>query len=256
MTTISEPLFASAALVALTTAVLLFLTWRRRPRPVAQQQPVLTYLDCKGSGEAIRLALSLGNVAFVDERLTYDELRRRRSEFPFGQLPTLRLEPETYAQSDAILRWAGDAAGLYPRQAQAWLLCDMVLEAVAEIRSHLLPLWYGSALRRHPTTGKPMCPLSPDQIAEARTCVEEAYLPARFAQLARLLGENKFFGGRNPTIADIAFYVESSQILDGTYRVVPGIDPAVLQSFPTLVALTRRIAALPPIRAWNDNHNY
>ena len=44
----------------------------------------LTYLDTKGVGEAIRLALHVGGVEFEDRRVDYDGVRELRNN---GELP-------------------------------------------------------------------------------------------------------------------------------------------------------------------------
>ncbi|KAJ1491165.1 hypothetical protein T484DRAFT_1775666 [Baffinella frigidus] len=47
----------------------------------------ITYLDIKGLAEPVRLALTVGGVAFEDRRVGYDEVARLRAagELPFGQ---------------------------------------------------------------------------------------------------------------------------------------------------------------------------
>ena len=71
--------------------------------------PKFTYLDIKGFGEAIRLALYIGKIEFEDHRVSYAEIREMAKEgkLPYGQVPVLQLDGVTYAQSGAILRWAG-----------------------------------------------------------------------------------------------------------------------------------------------------
>merc|ERR1719210_3118437 len=75
-----------------------------------------TYLDKRIRGEATRLVLLLGDVPFEDERLSYEEIMERRGELPFSQVPVLRIgnDQGLYAQSNALLRWAGREGGLYP----------------------------------------------------------------------------------------------------------------------------------------------
>ena len=47
---------------------------------------ILTYLDIKGLGEPIRLALAIGGVEFVDRRVSYEEVAALRAA---GKLPNV-----------------------------------------------------------------------------------------------------------------------------------------------------------------------
>ena len=56
------------------------------PGPVC----ILTVLYAKGYAEHVRLALTVGGIAFEDRRVGYDEVARMRAagELPFGQVQT------------------------------------------------------------------------------------------------------------------------------------------------------------------------
>ena len=120
----------------------LWLYFRRRRRDIT-----LTYLDAKGSAEATRLALHIGRVPFVDRRVSYEEVAalRRAGALPCGQVPVLEVDGETYCQSASILRYVGKAAGLYPADPATALRCDMVCDALDELRRDLNPLWCGNS---------------------------------------------------------------------------------------------------------------
>ena len=51
---------------------------------------ILTVLFAKGLAEPVRLALAVGEIAFEDRRVGYDEVARMRAagELPFGQVQT------------------------------------------------------------------------------------------------------------------------------------------------------------------------
>lgn len=243
-----QRLAAGAAVSAAAVAVVV--GYVRRRRGSAAELPVLTYLDVPGVGDQIRLTLRLGGVAFVDERVTYEEVAARRAAgaLPCGQVPTLRVGGATYCQSGAILRWAGDAAGLRPTAPGARLRCDMVCDALDELRRDLNPLWYGAALRRDPRTGEPGVPLDDDQRAAARAAVPR-YLAAGFARLETVLGAGPYFCGRRPSICDVALFVDGSQILEGAFAADVGVGPDVLAACPSLRALILRVGRHPRLRA-------
>src|SRR4026207_2234847 len=84
----------------------------------------LTYFDFHGGrGEPARLALSIGGIQFVDERVPPSEWEQRKPNTPFGALPVLEVDGRTLAQSNAINRYVGKLTDLYPTDAwQAALL--------------------------------------------------------------------------------------------------------------------------------------
>ena len=218
----------------------LWLYLRRRRRDIT-----LTYLDAKGSAEATRLALHIGRVPFRDERLSYAEVALLRDELPFGQVPTIRVgqSDEVYCQSAAILRYAGRCAGLVPSDPESQLRCEMVLECIAEIGRDLLPLWYKSVLRRDPTTGAPGVTLTQAQVQKV------AMLSTSYMPLISAAGENTeertYFCGERTVIADLAFYVDATQIAEGrSWRCRVG--PAVLLIVENLRAPSGRNATTSP----------
>ena len=78
----------------------------------------LSYFDFHGGrAEPIRLALAIGGVAFEDHRFGFPEFAEVRKTVPFGQVPVLHVDGVQVTQSDAILRYAGKLAGLYPTDA-------------------------------------------------------------------------------------------------------------------------------------------
>jgi len=88
----------------------------------------LTYFDTHGGrGEPARLALHIGGIAFEDKRFAFSEFAEVRKSTPFGQVPTLHVDGVLVTQSDAITRYAGKLAGLYPTDPYQALLCDEVL---------------------------------------------------------------------------------------------------------------------------------
>lgn len=224
----------------------LVLYLRRRRRDLT-----LTYLDARGIAESTRLTLAIGRVSFRDDRITREEVHKRRGALPFGQVPTLRVGDENlYCQSAAILKYAGRRAGLFPSDTEAQLRCDMVLEIIAELGRDLLPLWYKSVLRRDPMTGAPGVLLTQAQVLNVRIRVSTSYLPVGYRRLEKILGEGPYFCGDAMTIADVAFFVDATQILDGTFLDDAGVGPAVLEDCPNLRALQERVARRGDVAAY------
>lgn len=214
----------------------------------------LTYLDKKVKGEAVRLALVVGGIDFEDERVSYQEIavRREAGQLPFSQVPVLDIGDGhgCYAQSGALLRWAGRQGGLYPDEHM--LTCDAVVETIADLWQECIKMGYGSAMMRHPITARPMVQLTDAQHREARQMCHDVLFPVRFGQLETILQKSSgpYFCGAKITIADIAFYAMASQILIGSWAG-NGVSPDVLDGCSQLLQLVQTVEAHPRIREWN-----
>eukprot|EP00747_Dinoflagellata_sp_TGD_P147904 gnl/TRDRNA2_/TRDRNA2_176861_c0_seq2.p1 gnl/TRDRNA2_/TRDRNA2_176861_c0~~gnl/TRDRNA2_/TRDRNA2_176861_c0_seq2.p1 ORF type:complete len:226 (+),score=38.57 gnl/TRDRNA2_/TRDRNA2_176861_c0_seq2:55-732(+) len=213
----------------------------------------LTYLNIKGFAEPIRLALFIGGIDFEDRRIGYEWINSNRHDLPFGQVPVLEENGKMVgAQSAALLRWAGRRSGLYPEGQE--LQCDMVEDALADIKARLLPQWYGVVMGRHPVSGEPLVPMSDEQKVEVERLLNEVILPQRFAQLERLLAtsDGPYFCGSRLATCDLSFYVMATGLLDGTYAA--GIRPSIFDECPLLRALWKNIGDHSKVKEWNAKH--
>ena len=250
----------------------------------------LIYFDFPGLAEPIRNALALGQIPFTDERIPateagYAEVSRRRSAGELGSsgvLPLLEVQPLSpseegvkpgrpfhISQSAAILRFVGcharfgpDKLPLYPIDTpEAQARCDETEEALAEIRSRLLPAWYKAAQPRSLKTGKPSVLLSESQHEELLTSLNEDILPSKLGGLERMLelenlsanknggdmGKVPFFLGDRLSIADLSCHTLVNGLLTGGDRP-EGIDGTkVLEGTPLLRTHSERVGSLHPI---------
>ncbi len=96
----------------------------------------LSYFDMPTSrGEECRLALTLADVPFVDDRIAFADWPARKKAMPFGSVPTLNIEGRgVLTQSNAILIYIGTRFGLRPTEPFAAARHDAILETVEEIR--------------------------------------------------------------------------------------------------------------------------
>lgn len=238
------------------------------PRPAADAPPsdeVLRYyyLDKRVKGESVRLALVVGGIEFEDVRCSYEMVHEMRTsgKLPFSQVPALQFgnddDAPLYGQSQALLRWAGRKAGLYPEDHQ--LRIDAVTDVIVELYTEMIKVGYGSAMTRHPVTGRPMVQLSQQQRAEVARCCGEVLFPVRFQQLERLVLPSSsaegslYFCGDQLTIADLSFYVLASAILDGAWSG-NGVGPEVLNGCDKLLNIAKLVGEHPRVAAWNEAH--
>lgn len=195
----------------------------------------LTYFDFHGGrGEPVRLALHFGGIAFEDHRFSFPEFAEVRKNTPFGQVPVLSVDGQLITQSDAILRYAGKLAGLYPDDALQALICDEISFVVEE-----------HAIKMDPTYR-----LTGEEQKNARLALVNGSLPV----LLRWLGDKlqaqggRFFGGDKPSIADLKVFINTRGLCSGRLDHIP--TTLVAEIAPGLVEHAQRIADLPQIQAY------
>jgi glutathione S-transferase len=192
----------------------------------------LTYFDFHGGrGEPARLAFFLGGIPFEDNRFPAAQFGEVRKATPFGQVPTLHVDGVLVTQSDAITRYAGKLAGLYPTDAYQALLCDEVLDAVEDINVKL-----GTSFG-----------LTGDALKEARTALVNGPLPLYLGWLqAQLLAHGgEYFADNRLTIADLKVFVFVRGLNSGRLDHVP--TDLVQTLAPHLNAHLQRVAQHPGV---------
>jgi glutathione S-transferase len=195
----------------------------------------LTYFDMHGGrGEAARLALHLGGIAFEDFRFSFADFAEVRKSTPFGQVPTLHVNGVQVTQSDSITRYVGKLAGLYPTDAFQALLCDEVMDAVEDVNTKLASS-FG---------------LTGDALKEARTALVSGALRVYLAWLQAQLQAHggHFFADNRLTIADLKVFSFVRGLVSGRLDHVP-ID-LVEKVAPAVSAHMQRVAQTPAIVAY------
>ena len=195
----------------------------------------LNYFDFHGGrAEPVRLALHLGGVAFEDHRFTFPEFAAFRTTTPFGQVPTLHVDGLQVTQSDAILRYAGKLAGLYPTDPLQALLCDEVAYVVEE-----------ASVRIGPTFR-----MSGEEQKAARLALVNGSMPVYLAWLQAQLEAHggEFFADNRLTVADLKVFVEVRGLNSGRLDHVP--TDLVERVAPALNAHMQRVASTPGVQAY------
>jgi prostaglandin-H2 D-isomerase / glutathione transferase len=195
----------------------------------------LTYFDFHGGrGEPARLALSIGNIPFEDDRLPPSEWERRKPITPFGALPVLEVDGQTLAQSNAINRYVGKLADLYPTDAWQAALCDEVMEAVEDIGTKIAATMF-----------------LPDEEKEAqRTALVEGPIPFYLARLQQRLEVHagRYFAADRLTVGDLKVFVWIRHLKSGVLDHIPADLPDRVA--PKLVEHYERVKNDPRIQAY------
>jgi len=192
----------------------------------------LTYFDFAGGrAEPARLALHIGGIPFEDYRFAPGDFPEVRKTTPLGQVPTLHVNGVQITQSDAITRYAGKLAGLYPEDALQALFCDEVLGALEDIN-----------IKIGTTFG-----MTGDDLKNAREALAAGALPKYLRWLEQQLENHggEFFADNRLTIADLKAFGLLSWLCSGKLDHIPG--DLIETAAPKLTDYVSRIAKLPAI---------
>ena len=200
----------------------------------------LRYFPFPGRAAPIRDALRIGGVAFDDVHVPPDRFRELKAagELPFGSLPVLDVETPggivSAAQSNAILRFAGRRAGLYPMDDPVRALkVDEALD-LGEDLYHVI----GPSIDEQ-DAGR--------RIAMRKILAQET-LPRWAGFLERLLvanGRTGFVVGDSLSIADLKLYWVTDKLTNGT---LDGIPKSLLDGFATVTAWRQNVAVIREAR--------
>lgn len=199
----------------------------------------LTYFDFHGGrGEPARLALFIGGIAFEDDRVKPADWARRKSETPFGALPVLEVDGQTVAQSNAINRYVGKLADLYPSDPWQAALCDETMEAVEDIATKI-----GATFS-----------LPEEQKKAQRSVLVEGPIPFYLSQLQQRLEAHgsRYFAADRLSVADLKVFVWLRHLKSGALDHVPTDLPDRLA--PKLLEHYERVKGDPRVTAYYAKH--
>ncbi len=192
----------------------------------------LTYFDFSGGrAEPARLALHIGGIPFEDFRFSPADFAEVRKTTPLNQVPTLHVDDVQVTQSDAITRYAGKLAGLYPDDDLQALFCDEVMGALEDVNTMI-----GATLG-----------MTGDALKNAREALVAEALPRYLRWLQNQLEGHggEFFADQRMTVADLKAFVTLRWLGSGKLDHIPA--DLVVTVAPKLGAFIDRIAGIPAI---------
>ena len=195
----------------------------------------LTYFDIDGGrAEPIRIAFHAANIPFEDHRISFQEFMEMRQSVRFNCVPVLDIDGQTVTQSNALTRYVGKMAGLYPEDALQALYCDEALGAVEDVTNHI-----GRTMR-----------MQGDEQRQAREKLVDGWLPIYLGGLNELLerGGGEYFADGRLTIADLKVFVQTRWLAGGMLDHIP--QDLVSRVAPALVDHEKRIAQDPLVVAY------
>jgi len=214
----------------------------------------LTYFPIGGVAEPIRLTAAVGNISFTNQSLTFPEFGewKAQNKLPLGQLPILEIDigdkKKIVTQGDAILRFFGKKAGLYPECTFQALKVDEFLSVLQDTYGAL-----GLTIK-----GAVKALISDkDWSNEEKMEIRKRWLENDFSKFMSYFekslkdNESGYLVGDSVTIADLKLFTMCSWFSSG---VLDGVPNTVLDDYPSVKALMDKIKDLEGVKKWTNNH--
>ncbi len=195
----------------------------------------LTYFDIDGGrAEPIRIAFHAAGLEFEDNRISFAEFGKMRESTRFRCVPVLEIDGGAVTQSNALSRYVGKMAGLYPDDDLQALYCDEVLGALEDV-SHFIVRTFG---------------LEGEELRLAREKLVNGWLSIFLRGLSELLarGGGEYFADNRLTVADLKVFCLTRWLCSGTLDHVP--TDLVQRLAPDLVEHQQRIQSDPRVIAY------
>ena len=194
----------------------------------------LTYFDVDGGrAEPVRIALHAAGIDFDDVRVSFPEFMEMRGNLRFHCVPVLEIDGVEITQSNAMCRYVGRLAGLYPENAMQALFCDEAMDAIEDVLHHVVH-----------TLG-----LQGEDLKQARGKLVDGWLTIYLKGLAEMLDRGgEYFADRRLTVADLKVFGLTRWLLSGDLDHVP--SDIVERLAPRLVEHEQRISADPVVAGY------
>jgi glutathione S-transferase len=194
----------------------------------------LTYFDIDGGrAEPIRIAFHAAGIDFEDHRLSFPEFMEMRKDTRFNSVPVLEIDGAAVTQSNALSRYAGKMAGLYPEDDLQALYCDEVMDALEDVLHYMVP-----------TFG-----LEGEELQKAREKLADGWLSTYVRGLGELLARGgEYFADDRLTVADLKTFVLVRWLRSGNLDHIP--TDLVDRLAPGLVEHQQRVENDPVVTAY------
>lgn len=195
----------------------------------------LTYFDLDGGrAEPIRIAFHAAGIDFEDNRISFAEFQEMRESARFRCVPVLEIDGAAVTQSNAISRYIGKMAGMYPEDDLQALYCDEAMGAVEDV-SHSIVRTFG---------------LEGEELRTAREKLVDGWLTTFVRGLNELLkrGGGEYFSDNKLTVADLKVLGLTRWLSSGMLDHVP--TDLVQRLAPELIDHQKRVESDPRVVAY------
>jgi glutathione S-transferase len=194
----------------------------------------LKYFDMDGGrAEPIRIAFHAAGIEFEDIRVSFSEFMEQRAGYRFTCLPVLRIDDIVVTQSNAMCRYVGKMAGLYPENDLQALYCDEAMGAIEDLLHKIVH-----------TLGH-----EGDELKEARERLADGWVTVILKGLDDLLERGgEYFADNRLTVADLKVVGITQWLMSGQLDHIP--TDIVERLAPRLVAHAKRVSEDPIVTAY------
>ena len=196
----------------------------------------LIYFSVPGRAEASRVALSLAGIDWEDIQVDGPEFQNMKAngELPWGMLPVLVTEEGTLAESSAILRFAGEKAGLVPHDAYQRAKVNEFLDGMWSLAIALDSTFGIDDQQKRIDLRKGLFELE----GEGTRCMRIFEEKIRESPTGWIAGSDEM------SIADLKLFTELFGLFSGNYD---GIEPEMLRGYNQLLDYHSRVSNEPRI---------
>jgi len=188
-------------------------------------------------------------VEFEDIRVSFEDWQEMKPKTPFGQLPTLEVDGKVFAQSNAILNYAGTAGTgkAYPTDPIKRLEIDQWVGFVGDITKTFSPAGYLARAAQsygHPEGWEKTeeCAAKVKELREKFVAEKLPEFAAKITAALEKTGEKFICTEDFPTIADTLLLQRLRQF---TLGHIDHISKDCLEAFPKVAAYVKRMESLP-----------
>ena len=194
----------------------------------------LTYFDMDGGrAEPVRIAFHAAGIDFNDVRISFPEFMEQRSNMRFNCVPVLEFDGVTVTQSNAMARFVGKKAGLYPENDVQALYCDEAMGVIEDLL-HKVVHTFG---------------LEGDELKAAREKLADGWLTVFLRGLDELLERGgDYFADNRLTVADLKVFGITRWLMSGQLEHIP--TDLVERVAPLLIGHEQRVTNDPVVIAY------
>jgi glutathione S-transferase len=194
----------------------------------------LTYFDMDGGrANPIRIAFHAAGIEFEDVRISFSEFMQARAGYRFNCVPVLRIDDVVVTQSNALCRYVGKLANLYPEDDLQAMYCDEAMGAIEDLLHHIVH-----------TLG-----LEGDELKAAREKLADGWIKVILKGLDELLERGgDYFADNRLTVADLKVVAITESLISGQFEHIPA--DIVERVAPRLVAHAERVSQDPIVTSY------
>jgi glutathione S-transferase len=205
----------------------------------------LLYFGIPGRGEAIRLALAIGGVAFEDHRVPFPAWGKVKPTTPWGTLPVLELaDGSQLAQARSVLRFVGKHThpSLYPSDDTDPLVAqrvDELMDALEDMSAAITNV--GQGLDKEEKEAARLVAVSQGGTVYELLAKMDAFIQAN--------GVDGYAVGADMNIASILTFTTIGRLVGGVFF---GVPPTVCDPFPNIQRVRKTVGSHSAVVAWYD----